>query len=83
MREGWVDDDKGMVNDVEGVQNLGERDVKLHREGSSVCVVVVLFMAAVGAVVLVVVVVLMIVVGVVCLQAVEMDCSGMVDIRVR
>ena len=30
MREGGVDDGKDMVRDVQGVQSLGERDVKLH-----------------------------------------------------
>ena len=30
MREGGVDDGKDMVRDVEGVQSLGERDVKLY-----------------------------------------------------
>ena len=36
MREEEVDDDKGMVNDVQGVQNLGGRDVKLD-EGRDFC----------------------------------------------
>ena len=36
MREVEKDDDRGMVNEFEGVQNLGERDVELH-EGSGFC----------------------------------------------
>ena len=57
-----VDDDKAMVDDVESVQNLGERYAKLH-EGKDFCVVmvVVVVVGVVGAVVLMVVVVLMIV----------------------
>ena len=43
------------------------------REGTSVCVVVVVLMVVVG------VVELMMVVGVVCLGAVEVDCPGVVD----
>ena len=30
MKEGGVDDGKDMVRDVEGVQSMGERDVKLY-----------------------------------------------------
>ena len=80
MREGGVDDDKSMVNDVEGVQSLGGREMlSSMREGISVCLV----MVAVGVVVLMVVrgvVVLMIVVGVLYIGVVEVDCSGVVDI---
>ena len=77
MREGEVDDDKGMLNDVENAPELGGREtLNFMREGISVCVVVVVLMLVVG------VVVLMIVVGVVCLVAVELDCSGVVDIFV-
>ena len=36
MREVEKDDDRGMVNEFEGVQNLGERDVELH-EGRGFC----------------------------------------------
>ena len=37
MREGEVDDDKGMVNDVEAVQNQGRREMlNCFREGISV-----------------------------------------------
>ena len=69
-----MDDDKGPVNDVEVVQNLGGREMlSCMTEGSSVCVVVVL-MVVVG------VAELMEVVGVVCLGAVEVDCSGVVDL---
>ena len=40
MSEDEVDDDKDIVNDVEGVQNLGGREMlSCMREGISVCVV--------------------------------------------
>ena len=102
MREAGVDDGKGMVSDVEGVQSLSGREMfSSTREGISVCVVVVVLMVAVGVVVLMVVVgvvvltvvvgvvvlmvvvgvvVLMIVVGVFYIGAVEVDCSGVVEI---
>ena len=77
MREGGVDDGKGMVSDVEGVRNLGGREMFSSMGGGiSVCLVVVVLMVAVGAVVLTVVVravgvvVLTVVVGVVVLMIV-------------
>ena len=98
MREGGVDDGKGMVSDVEGVRSLGRREMfSSMREGISVCVVVVVLMVAVGVVVLMVVVgavgvvvltvvvgvvVFMIVVGVLYIGAAEVDCSGVVEIFV-
>ena len=97
MKEGGVDDAKGMVS-VEGVRSLGGREMfSSMREGISVCVVVVVWMVAVGVVVLIVVagavgvvvlkvavgvVVLMILVGVLYIGAVEMDCSRVVEIFV-
>ena len=40
MSEDEMDDDKDIVNDVEGVQNLGGRDMlSCMRDGISVCVV--------------------------------------------
>ena len=74
MREGEVDYDKGMVNDVKGVQNLGGREIlSCMRKGISVCVLVVVLMVVVG------VLELMIVLKVVCLGAVGEDCSGVID----
>ena len=80
MREGGVDDGKGMVSDVEGVWSLGGREMFSSMGGGriSVCLVVVVLMVAVGVVVLTVVVravgvgvvVLMVVVGVVVLMIV-------------
>ena len=77
MREGGVDDGKGMVSDVEGLRNLGGREMFSSMGGGiSVCLVVVVLMVAVGVVVLTVVVravgvvVLTVVVGVVVLMIV-------------
>ena len=83
MREGGVDDDKGiMVNDAEGWGTWVGQILNCMREGISVSVVVVVLMVVVWMVMLVIVVVLMIVVGVVCLGAVEVGCSGVVEIFV-
>ena len=42
MREGWEDDDKVMVSDVEGVQSLdGREKFRSMRDGVFVCVCVV------------------------------------------
>ena len=42
MREGWEDDDKVMVSDVEDVQSLGGRETfSSMRDGVFVCVCVV------------------------------------------
>ena len=98
LREGWVDDCKGMVSDVECVQSLGGREMfSSMRRGISVCAVVVVLMVVVGVVVLIVVVgavgvvvltvvmgvvVLMIVVEVLYIGAVEVDCSQVVEIFV-
>ena len=72
MREGEVDDDKGMVNDVEGVQNQGGREMlSCFREGISVFVVGVLTVM-VGVIELMVVIV-------VCFGVVEVDCLGLTD----
>ena len=83
MRESKVHDDKGVVNDVEGVRHLDGREMlSCMREDISLCVLVVVLMVALAVEVLMVlvgVVVLMIVVGAVCLGAVEVDCSGVVD----
>ena len=48
-----MDDDQGMVSDVEGVRSLGERELlNPMRDGICVCVaLVVVLMVAVGAVV--------------------------------
>ena len=77
MREGGVDDGKGMVSDVEGVPSLGGRKMFSSMKGGiSVCLVVVVLMVTVGVVVLTVVVravgvvVLRVVVGVVVLMIV-------------
>ena len=76
MRDGGVDDGKGMVSDVDSVRSLGRREmVSSMRGGISVCVVVVLMVAVgvmmlVGVVGAVGVVVLMVVVGVVVLMIV-------------
>ena len=77
MREGGVDDGKGMVSDVEGVRSLSGREMfSSMAEGISVFLVVVVLMVAVGVVVLTVVVravgvvVLTLVVGVVVLMIV-------------
>ena len=82
-REGLVDDEKGMVIDVESVWNLLGETLSCMREGIFVyLVVVVVLMVVVGMVVLMVVVgvvLLMIVLGVVCLGAMEVDCSGVID----
>ena len=49
MREGEVDDGKGRVKDVEGVHNLGGREMlSCMKEGISVCMVVVVFTVVVG-----------------------------------
>ena len=86
MREGRVDDGKGMVNDDGVVRSMG-RTEKLSpmREKTSLYVEEVVLIIAVGVVVLMVVVgvvVLMIMVGVLCIGAVEVDCPGLVDIFV-
>ena len=74
VREGLVDDEKGMVIDVESVWNLLGETLSCMREGIFVyLVVVVVLMVVVG------VVLLMIVLGVVCLGAMEVDCSGVID----
>ena len=77
MRKGGLDDDKGMVSDVEGIYCLGGREM-LHsmRDGISVCVamVLVVLMVVVG------VMVLMVVVGVLCVGA--MEVVGVLYIRV-
>ena len=79
MREGGVDDGKGMVSDVEGVRSLGGREMFSSMGGGiSVCLVAVVLMVVVGVVVLTVVVravgvgvvVLTVVVGVVVLMIV-------------
>ena len=71
MREGGVDDDKGVGNDVEGVQSLvGGEMLSSMREGISVCVMVVVLMVVVR------VVVLMVVVGVVVLMTVGSGTGG-------
>ena len=53
MREGGVDDDQGMVSDVEGVRSLDERELlNPMRDGICVCVaLVVVLMVVVGVVV--------------------------------
>ena len=57
MREGGVDDGKGMVSDVEGVRSLSGREMFSSMGGGiSVCLVVVVLMVAVGVVVLMIVV---------------------------
>ena len=67
MKEGEVYEDKGMVNDVKGVRNLGgKKMLSWMREWISVCVVVMLM-------VVVALIVLMIVARVVCLGAVKVD----------
>ena len=68
-----VDDERGMVKEVEGVRNLCERDFELHEGKILVCIVGVVLMIVVGAVVL------MVVVGVVYLgecflYVVEVNC---------
>ena len=66
--EGEMDDDRGMVKEVEGTQNLGGREMlSCMRKKISVCVVVVVLIVVVGVVVLIVVVVVM------CLGEVEVD----------
>ena len=77
MRKSGLDDDKGMVSDIEGIYCLGGRKM-LHsmRDGISVWVAVVLvaLIVVVGVMVLMVVVevvVLVIVVGVLCVGAME------------
>ena len=73
MREGEVDDDKDMVDDVEGVQNQGGREMlSCFRGGISVFVVGML-MVMVG------VIELMMVVIVVCFGVVEVDFLGLAD----
>ena len=75
IREVEVDDDKGMVNYVESVQNLGGREMlTCMREEISVCVVVVVVLTVVVGVGE-----LMMVVGMVCFGEMEVDCSGVVD----
>ena len=89
-REGALDDGKGMVIDVEGVQRgvcLGGREMlSSTRDGIRVhAVVVVVLMAAVRVVVLMAVVgvvVVVIVMGVLCIGAVKVDCTGVVDVLV-
>ena len=51
-----VDDERGMVKEVEGVRNLCERDLSCMRGKILVCIVGVVLMIVVGAVVLMVVV---------------------------
>ena len=101
MRVGGEDGNKGMVSDIEGVRSLGGKEtLSSMRNGTCVCVmvmvVVVALMVAVGIVVLVVVagvVVLVIVVrelctrvvevvGILCIGAVEVDSTGVIDIIV-
>ena len=85
MREGGVDDDKGMVSDLEGVSSLGGREMlsSVREVISGYVVVVALVVGAVGAVGLVVLMeVLMIVEGVLYMGAVEVDFSLVVDIFV-
>ena len=68
--EGEMDDDRGMVKEVEGTQNLGGREMlSCMRKKISICVVVVVvvLIVVVGVVVLIVVVVVM------CLGEVEVD----------
>ena len=60
--------DKSIVNDVEGVQNLGGREI-LSSMRDGICVrvaVVVVLIVEVGVVVLV---------GVLCIEVVEVGCS--------
>ena len=85
MSEGWLGDDKGMVNDVEGMYSLGGKEMlSSMRDEICVCVaVVVVLMVGMGVVVLMVgvgvkalmvglgVVVL---VGVLYIGAMEVDC---------
>ena len=69
--EDEMDDHRSMVKEVEGVQNLGERQtLSCMREGFSNCVLVVVLMLVVGGVVL------LLVVAVMCLGVVEVNCSG-------
>ena len=64
MREGEVDDGKGRVKDVEGVHNLGGREMlSCMKEGSSVCVMVVVFTVVVGVLELLIVVGVVVLVG--------------------
>ena len=76
--KGGEDDDKGMVNDIDGVESLGEMSRSI-RDGICVCVVVVVvvvvLMVAMG------VVVLMVVVGIaVFVMVVRVSCIGVVGV---
>ena len=79
MREQWEDDDKGMVNEVEGVQSLGGREMSSSmRDGICVCVAVAV---AVALVVVMGVVKLMVPVGVVVFVIVlRVLCIGVVEV---
>ena len=79
MRERWEDDDKGMVNEVEGVQSLGGREMSSSmRDGICVCVAVAV---AVALVVVMGVVKLMVPVGVVVFVIVlRVLCIGVVEV---
>ena len=69
VRMGEVDDDRGMVSYVEEVLNLGGRDMLSRmRDGTTVCVVLVMLME---------------VVGVGCLREVAVDCLEMVSFIVE
>lgn len=79
-----MDDNKDMVNDGEGVQSLGGREIlSSMRYGICICVaVVVMLMVAVGVGMLMAamgVAVLVIVDGVSCIGTMEVDCTGVVD----
>ena len=90
MREQWEDDDKGMVNEVEGVQSLGGREMSSSmRDGICVCVAVavaVALMVVMGVVKLMVpvgVVVFVIVLRVLCIGVVEVVgvlCIGVTEV---
>ena len=77
--KGGEDDDKGIVSDIDGVENLGLREMSRSiRDGICVCVAVVVvgaLMVAVGVVVLVVVVGI-----VVFVMVVRVSCIGVVGV---
>ena len=77
--KGGEDDDKGMVNDIDGVESLGEMSRSI-RDGICVCVVVVVVVVVVLMVAMGVVV-LMVVVGIaVFVMVVRVSCIGVVGV---
>ena len=82
MSEGGEDDDKGTVSDIEGVRNLGGREMsRSMRDGICVCVMVVVVVVVVALVVAKRVVVLMGMVGIVVLvMVVRVSCIGVVGV---